>query len=74
LEAPPDDFLHEFSELQQMRLLMDLEAFMDFPLDLSRYVVSKFGRQLYSLMELERIEPSVLQEIDDLCKFGRYDT
>jgi len=73
LEPPPDDFLHEFSELQQMRLLMDLEAFMDFPLDPSKYVVSKFGRQLYSLMELERIEPSVLQEIDDLCKFERYD-
>lgn len=73
LESPPDDFLHEFSELQQMRLLMDLEAFMDFPLDPSRYVVSDFGRQLYFLMELERVESSVLQEIDELCKFGRYD-
>lgn len=73
LEPPPDDFLHEFSELQQMRLLMDLEAFMDFPLDPSRYAVSKFGRQLYSLMELERIELSLLREIDDLCRFGRYD-
>jgi hypothetical protein len=74
LEAPPDDFLHEFSELQQMRLLMDLEAFVDLPLDPSKYVISKFGRQLYALMELERIASSALQEIDDLCKFGRYDT
>lgn len=72
LELPPDDFLHEFSELQQMRLLMDLEAFMDFPLDPEKYVVSKFGRQLYSLMELDSVEISVLQEIHDLCKFGRY--
>lgn len=73
LEAPPDDFLYEFSELQQIRLLMDLSAFMNFPLDPSSYAVSRFGRQLYSFMELQRIDPSALQEIDELCKFGRYD-
>lgn len=73
LEPPPDNFLHEFSELQQMRLLMDLEAFMSFPFDPDRYVVSKFGKKLYSLMELEKIDPSVLREFSKLCKFGRYD-
>lgn len=73
LEPAPDDFLHEFSELQRMRILMDIEAFMDFPFDPSKHAVSNFGMQLYSLMELKRIESSVLQEIDELCKFGRYD-
>lgn len=69
---PPDDFLKEVSELQRMRILLDLEAFIDFPLDLGKYMVSRLGEQLYSLMELERIADSELVEIHKLCKLGRY--
>jgi hypothetical protein len=71
-EPAPDDLLHEVTEIQRMRVLMDLSAFMGFPLDPSKYVVSELGKRLYSLMELSKINRSEIQELEELCKFGRY--
>ncbi len=74
LESPPFDFLHEAAEAQRMRILMGVEAYLDYPYEPRKYAVSKLGERLYTLMELGNIPHSELEELESLCMFGRYTT
>lgn len=72
LESPPFDFLHEAAEAQRMRILMGVEAYLGYPYEPRKYAVSTLGKRLYTLMELDRIAHSELEELESLCMFGRY--